>query len=77
MTAKHDPYENAIAERVNGILKTEFELGDRLPDQRYAQREVNRAVWIYNNIRPHESCGYLTPVQTQRRYYSKKMACQI
>ena len=29
MTTKHDPYENAVAERVNGTLKNEFDLGDR------------------------------------------------
>jgi len=34
MTTKHDPYENAVAERVNGTLKKEFDLGDRLPDRR-------------------------------------------
>ena len=36
MTTKHDPYENAVAERVNGTLKNEFDLGDRLPDQKHA-----------------------------------------
>jgi putative transposase len=63
MTTKHDPYENAVAERVNGTLKNEFDLGDQLPDQKNAERELNKAVWIYNNLRPHESCYYLTPIQ--------------
>jgi transposase InsO family protein len=64
MTTKHDPYENAVAERINGTLKNEFDLADRLPDQKNAEREINKAIWIYNNLRPHESCNYLTPLQT-------------
>jgi transposase InsO family protein len=64
MTTKHDPYENAVAERINGTLKNEFDLGDRLPDHKHADREINKSIWIYNNLRPHESCNYLTPVQT-------------
>ncbi len=64
MTTKHDPYENAIAERVNGTLKNEFDLGDRLPDQKNADRGIKKAIWIYNNLRPHESCKFLTPRET-------------
>jgi putative transposase len=64
MTTKHDPYENAVAERIKGTLKNEFDLGDRLPDQKYAEREINKSIWVYNNLRPHESCNYLTPLQT-------------
>ena len=64
MTTKHDPYENAIAERVNGTLKNEFDLGDHLPDQKNAEREINKAIWVYNNLRPHESCKFLTPCET-------------
>ena len=64
MTEKHDPYENAVAERINGTLKNEFDLGDRLPDQKSAERELRKAIWIYNNLRPHESCNFLTPRET-------------
>jgi transposase InsO family protein len=64
MTEKHDPYENAVAERINGTLKNEFDLGDRLPDQKSAERELRKAIWIYNNLRPHESCNFLTPQET-------------
>jgi len=67
MTTKHDPYENAVAERINGTLKNEFDLGDKLPDQKNAERELNKAVWIYNNLRPHESCNYLTPFQAHNQ----------
>jgi len=67
MTTKHDPYENAVAERINGTLKNEFELGDRLPDKRHAEREVNKTIWVYNNLRPHDSCNKLTPIQAHAK----------
>ena len=56
-----NPYENAIAERVNGILKTEFYLGETFKNFAIAEKAVNQAVKLYNNLRPHMSIGYLTP----------------
>jgi putative transposase len=67
MTTKHDPYENAVAERVNGILKGEYIVDGRLPNERQAQKEVAHAIWLYNNKRPHYSCGFLTPDQAHKR----------
>ena len=61
MTEKGDPYENAIAERVNGILKTEFGLSNHFMSNSLAQEAVNKAIDKYNNRRPHASCDYLTP----------------
>lgn len=61
MTEKGDPYENAIAERVNGILKTEFALDQLFYNYEQARSAVDRAISIYNNQRPHASCDYLTP----------------
>jgi len=69
MTTKHDPYENAIAERVNGILKNEYGIGDGYPDTKTAKADVARVIWIYNNLRPHMSCGMLTPVQAHQQSY--------
>lgn len=63
MTEKGDPYENAIAERVNGILKTEFLLDKTFTSFSEAEQEVQVAVEKYNHIRPHDSCDKLTPVQ--------------
>lgn len=63
MTTKYDPYENAVAERVNGILKMEYEIGDGFVGQKDAKREIKRAIWLYNNDRPHLSCNYLEPVR--------------
>lgn len=63
MTQHGDPYENAVAERVNGILKDEFGLGDTLPGFAQADALVARAVQAYNELRPHGSCDFLTPSQ--------------
>lgn len=63
MTENGDPYENAIAERVNGILKGEFLLDKTFASLAEAQQAVDSAVNRYNHIRPHASCDNLTPVQ--------------
>ena len=63
MTQDGNPYDNAIAERVNGILKDEFALDDILPDFMHAQKQTDQAVSLYNNQRPHLSCNMLTPNQ--------------
>lgn len=57
MTESYDPYSNAVAERVNGILKQE-ELNHQLS---VMKQVIKDAVYKYNNIRPHYSCGYKTP----------------
>jgi len=63
MTEKGDPYENAIAERVNGILKGEFLLDQNFISFTQAEVAVQSAIEKYNHIRPHDSCDRLTPVQ--------------
>lgn len=63
MTEKGDPYENAIAERVNGILKGEFLLDKTFATFMEAQLAVKDAIDKYNHIRPHASCDNLTPVE--------------
>lgn len=66
MTQNGDPYENAVAERVNGILKYEFGLSQTLPSFAEAAEQVARAVAAYNELRPHSSCDYLTPAQAHQ-----------
>jgi putative transposase len=61
MTEKGDPYENAIAERVNGILKEEFYLNRTFISFTEAEQAVHNAIKKYNEIRPHASCDYMTP----------------
>jgi putative transposase len=64
MTQNGDPYENAIAERINGILKYEFLLLDGLKDHLLALQIITQSINIYNQERPHMSCYLLTPDQT-------------
>lgn len=66
MTEKSDPLENAIAERVNGILKQEF-LEKKYKNIFEARRAVAEAVNIYNNERPHSSIDMLTPAEAHNR----------
>jgi transposase InsO family protein len=58
-----NPYENAIAERVNGILKNEFYLNGTFADFQEAQRATEEAIKMYNNLRPHMSISYMTPAE--------------
>ena len=67
MTENGDPYENAVAERVNGILKTEFLLDKPFASFSQAREAVSHAVEKYNLIRPHDSCDKLTPEQAHQR----------
>lgn len=62
MSEKSDPLENAIAERVNGILKQEL-LEKRFDGFEAADRAVADAVSTYNNVRPHLSIDMLTPAE--------------
>jgi transposase InsO family protein len=61
MTESYDPYANAVAERVNGILKQEFLLEEMNLPFKLMRKVVSECVYIYNNLRPHLSCGYNTP----------------
>jgi putative transposase len=61
MTEEDHVYENAVAERINGILKDEFLLGERLMSKNLAHQMVTEAISIYNEERLHTSLGYLTP----------------
>ena len=61
MTQQGDPYENAVAERVNGILKMDFRLNRVFTTFDEAARAVEQSIYNYNHLRPHMSCRYLTP----------------
>ena len=64
MTETGDPRENAIAERINGIIKHEFGLNSPTRSVAEAKLLVEQAVLLYNNMRPHMSCQLQTPSQT-------------
>lgn len=74
MTENGDPYENAIAERINGILKYEFLIIDGFKNHLEALKVIKESVGIYNDERPHLSCEMLTPNQThlQQKIQIKK-----
>ena len=61
MTESYDPYSNAVAERVNGIIKNEFGLEDYNVEINILKQIVQETISIYNNERPHFSCQLLTP----------------
>ena len=66
MTQNGSPYENALAERVNGILKTEFGLAKTFKSYSDAIAPVHRAIDVYNRLRPHMSIDYLTPASAHK-----------
>jgi len=63
MTQNSDPYENAVAERINGILKQEFMIDKYNQDLYIMKRIVKEAINTYNVQRPHYSNYMLTPNQ--------------
>jgi len=67
-TQSGDPRENAIAERVNGILKTEVLKQDIFTDMASASAAIKEAINTYNYLRPHSSIGMLTPALAHRAY---------
>lgn len=63
MTQDGDPRDNAIAERVNGILKTDWLYDDHFIGFEDAYRRVAEVINLYNNKRPHLSLNYKTPAE--------------
>ena len=72
MTEKYDPYENAIAERVNGVLKQEFDIAKNIQNLSLKKKLIKNAIEIYNNQRPHLSNQMLTPIQMHRQQKLKR-----
>lgn len=67
MTENGDPLENAMAERINGILKEEY-LGDNpINSFKQAASKLNNSVNLYNRKRPHLSLGMKTPLQVHTK----------
>ncbi len=61
MTQNGSPYENALAERMNGIIKSEFIPRRCYQNHNEAKIAIDRIIGIYNQQRPHSSLNYLTP----------------
>lgn len=74
MTEQGDPLENAIAERVNGIIKEEYLQHYEVENVAHAKELLAHAVELYNKNRPHLSCGMMTPQQVHmNKVQSKKL----
>ena len=81
MTQNGDPYENAMAERVNGILKTEL-ISESYPDLKAAMQHIARCITVYNYRRVHSSINWQIPhhctrqtgpqIQRWKNYYKPK-----
>ena len=82
MTQNSDPYENAVAERINGILKQEFSIDKYNKDLPIMKQIVKETIEIYNEKRPHYSNHMLTPNQMHKqnklkmRTYKTKNTCK-
>jgi transposase InsO family protein len=67
MTQTGSPYDNAVAERVNGTIKNDFLPVRLYRDHTEAKRHIAQVVQKYNQLRPHASIDYLTPEQAHAR----------
>lgn len=80
MTESYDPYANAIAERVNGILKAEFIGYKNNNSLETMEKLIKNSIDLYNEKRPHFSCFYKTPKQMHQqneikiKTYKKKIS---
>ena len=66
MTDGYDCYQNALAERMNGILKDEF-LIHTYKNMEQARKVIDQSIYIYNNKRPHLSLNFQTPEQVHKK----------
>lgn len=69
MTRGGSPEENAVAERLNGILKQEYGISDKYQTKKQCKKLVTEAIDLYNNERPHLSLGMQTPKEYYNKYY--------
>ncbi len=71
MTENGDPLENAIAERVNGILKEEYLSCYEIATFKQARGLLEQVINLYNNERPHMSIGNLVPEKVHSKQLKK------
>jgi len=67
MTQDGSPYDNAVAERINGILKDEFYCDEKFDSFEEVKMHVEQSIMIYNTKRPHLSCSMLTPKEMHQQ----------
>ena len=66
MTVKDHCAENALAERMNGILKQEYGLGRELATKADARQAVAQGIWLYNTKRPHLALNFRMPAEVHQ-----------
>lgn len=69
MTEKWHCFENAISERLNGILKGEYYLDRVFPSKKEAETAIKKVINTYNTQRLHEKLGYKTPQAFRREFF--------
>lgn len=69
MTKGGSPQENAIAERINGILKEEYGISDKYITKKQCHKLVEEVINLYNTERPHLSLDMQTPLECYNNYY--------
>ncbi|MCP3659854.1 MAG: IS3 family transposase [Bacteroidetes bacterium] len=74
MTESGDPLDNALAERMNGIMKTEYLKNIKVKNIKEARLALSKSVKLYNESRPHLSCDYHTPSEIyEGKFPAKKV----
>ncbi|EJL73323.1 hypothetical protein PMI13_01576 [Chryseobacterium populi] len=76
MTDGHDCYQNALAERINGILKQEF-LFNKAKNKEDLNKMVKESIYIYNNKKPHLSLKMQTPENVHKNSEETKCSSGI
>ena len=71
MTENGDPYENAVAERINGILKDEWLYEMQLKNKKQTLDILHQIIALYNENRPHLSLNYQTPDMVYNHHKEK------
>ena len=72
MTENGDPRENAVAERINGIIKGEYLKDKNVKNLKQAKNALKKAVSLYNNDRPHSSISNLSPNEVHQKNLKTK-----
>lgn len=68
MTERYNPTDNAVAERQNGILKTEnIQVKEFYHDRKEAEADIAKAIEFHNCVRPHMSIGMKRPMDVYRK----------
>jgi transposase InsO family protein len=74
MTEGSDPYENALAERMNRTIKEEFLVVEKFRDYQILRKTIAESILIYNMERPHLSCGMLYPAEVHEKIINPSRA---